>query len=522
LCLSRQEKTGEAFVDKLIDFHRLFIFEMANNHCGDVKHGIDIIRKIAKVGKCFNFKFGFKLQYRELNTFIHPDFKGRADIKYVKRFEETRLSEDELGILSEEIKKNGFISICTPFDEESVDLIEKHDFDVIKIGSSSACDWPLLERIARTDKPIILSLGAVALEDMDKVVVFLEHRKKVFCLMHCVSEYPTAKVSLELNQIDFIRARYPGIAVGYSTHEEPDNLDAVKIAIGKGASVFERHVGVISSDYKLNKYSSTPEQIEKWLLSAQEAFTMCGSSVKERHLSDKEKEGLRGLKRGVFAKRLIAKGEKINKSDIFLAIPNVEGQLLADSLSKYNEFSSQKEIKVNAPILLADVDARNLRDKVLQIINKIKKVVVKSKISLPDKVEFELSHHYGIDNFEQWGAAIINCINREYCKKLIIVLPGQAHPSHYHHKKEETFNFLYGDVNLVLDGNAKDYKPGEMVIIERGAKHSFSSKNGAIFEEISTTHFLDDSFYDDKKILENKNRKTEMTFWSDWLVKPLK
>lgn len=285
--------------------------------------------------------------------------------------------------------------------------------------------------------------------------------------------------------------------------------------------VFERHVGVVSGDYKLNKYSSTPEQLQRWLLSSQDAFKICGFLGKARYVSAKEKEGLLGLKRGAFAKRLIAKAEKINQSDIYLAIPNVAGQLFADSLSKYREFYSKKEIKENEPILLADVDVRNLRDRVMQIINKIKDIVIESKISLPDKVEFELSHHYGIDNFEKCGAAIINCINREYCKKLIILLPGQSHPSHYHHKKEETFNFLYGDVNLVLNGNAKDYKPGEMVIIERGAQHSFSSKNGAIFEEISTTHFLDDSYYADQKILENKNRKTEMTFWSDWLVKPL-
>lgn len=504
-----------------LDFNKLFIFELANNHMGDLEHGIKVVREMAKVAKKFDFKFAFKLQYRNLDTFIHPGYKGRQDIKYVKRFEETRLSEDKLKGLKDEIKKQGFISICTPFDEASVDLAENHDFEMIKIGSCSFCDWLLLERVVKTDKPLILSVGGVSLEDMDKVVVFLEHRKKSFCLMHCVSEYPTLKEGLQLNQIDFIRLRYPGIPVGYSSHEEPGNLDSIKIAIGKGCSVFERHVGVSSASYGLNKYSSTAEQIEKWLASAKDAFKMCGLSAKSRHISVKEKEDLAGLKRGAFAKRPLGKGERISAADIFLAIPNVKGQLLADDLSKYAEFFSKKEIKANDPVMLADVEVKNLRDRVLQIINKIKNIVVKSKISLPDKVEFELSHHYGIDNFEKWGAAIINCINREYCKKLIIMLPGQQHPSHYHHKKEETFNFLYGEVNLALGGKERLYKPGEMAIIERGAKHSFSSKNGAIFEEISTTHFLDDSFYDDANILKNKHRKTEMTFWSDWLAKPL-
>ncbi|MCM8796941.1 MAG: cupin domain-containing protein, partial [Candidatus Omnitrophica bacterium] len=125
-----------------------------------------------------------------------------------------------------------------------------------------------------------------------------------------------------------------------------------------------------------------------------------------------------------------------------------------------------------------------------------------------------------IEDFERFGATIVNCINREYCKKLIIMLPGQTHPAHYHKKKEETFHLLYGDIRIKLNGVEKDYKAGDMVVIERGMEHSFSSQKGAVLEEISTTHFLEDSYYADAEILKNKNRKTELTFWSDWLTKP--
>jgi len=503
------------------NFDKLFILEIANNHMGDLKHGIRIIREFGKVAGKFDFRFGFKLQYRDLDSFIHPKYKGSVDIKYVKRFEETRLDQKQLKALRDEIKNNGFLALCTPFDEPSVDLLEKHDFDIIKVGSCSFDDWPLLERIVKTDKPLILSCAGVLLENMDKVVAFLEHRKKEFCLMHCVGEYPANKENLQLNQIDLIRNRYPNIAVGYSTHEDPNNFDAIKIAIAKGASVFERHIGLETSQHKLNKYSSGPEQIEQWLKNAQEAFTICGFADKTRHISEKEKEGLRGLKRGVFAKGPIKKGKKINPSDIFLAIPNVKNQLLANDLSKYSEFYPIKGIKANEPVLAPNLKKVNLRGKFMNILNKVKVILIESKTSIPDKIDFELSHHYGINNFEKHGAAIINCINREYCKKLIIMLPGQKHPVHYHKKKEETFHILYGDITLNLGGLEKEYRPGEMVIIERGKKHSFSSKTGAIFEEVSTTHHLEDSFYDDKKILKNKNRKTEMTFWYDCLIKPI-
>src|SRR5262249_16292338 len=154
---------------------RLFVLEMANNHMGDVEHGLEIIRQFAAVCKPFPFKFAFKLQYRDLDTFIHPDFKQRSDIKYVKRFSETRLSQDERGRLIAEIKKCGFTAMCTPFDEISVDHIVEDAFDIIKVGSCSFTDWPLLEQVVRADKPLILSVGGATQDDIDNVVAFLDH-----------------------------------------------------------------------------------------------------------------------------------------------------------------------------------------------------------------------------------------------------------------------------------------------------------------------------------------------------------
>jgi len=500
-------------------FEKLFIFEIANNHMGDLKHGIRIIKEISKVAKDFNFKFAFKLQYRDLDTFIHPSFKGRKDIKYIKRFEETRLSKEELKILKDEIKKVGFIAICTPFDENALNWAEDHDFDIIKIASCSFGDWPLLERIAKTNKPIIASTAGVKLEDIDKVVMFFEHREKKFALMHCVGEYPTLQEHLQLNQIDVLKRRYPNVPIGYSTHEDPNNFDAIKIAIAKGAVLFEKHVGIPTEKYKLNAYSATPQQIYKWLKSAQDAFLMCGET--SRKFSEKELKDLRGLKRGVYAKVKIKKGEKLNNDNVFFAIPNFDNQILANDMSKYMEFTAKKDIEKNEPIFFNDVEVKNLRQRVLEIVKKIRKLLIESKIFLPNRVELEISHHYGIENFEKYGAVLINCINREYCKKLIIVLPGQMHPVHYHIKKEETFNVLYGNLIININGEEKEYKPGDIVTIERGVRHSFRSPTGAIFEEISTTSFPEDSYYDDERIRENKSRKTHMTFWQDWLFKPV-
>ena len=90
----------------------------------------------------------------------------------------------------------------------------------------------------------------------------------------------------------------------------------------------------------------------------------------------------------------------------------------------------------------------------------------------------------------------------------MVFWPGQANPTHTHKLKEESFLVSHGDVSLNIDGVEKEYHRGDIILVKPGMKHSFSSKNGGIFEEISTTHYKNDSFYEDEKIMENSERKT--------------
>ncbi len=493
--------------------HPLFVFEMANNHMGSVQHGLNMIKAFAAVAKIYPFQFGFKFQFRNLDTFIHPDFKSRIDLKNVKRFSETKLSQDQFQQLKDALGANGFISICTPFDEPSVDRIEKMNFDIIKIASCSFTDWPLLERIIQTEKPIIASTAGATLDEIDKVMSFFQNRKKMFAILHCVGEYPTKIDALNLNQIDLFKRRYPGITVGYSTHEEPENVESIQIAIAKGASIFEKHVAVETETFKKNEYSATPEQIDRWLAAAERAFSMCGVAGLRSKSSGKEMADLRQFKRGVFATHKIAKGEKIDAKNTFFAFPNVDGQLLANDLSKYTDYVAQSDIEKHAPVKTADIQAADQREKIYSIVQNVKKILSAGNVVVPGKATLEISHHYGLDRFEDTGCTIINVVNREYCKKLIVLLPGQKHPEQYHNVKEETFVVLHGDVVLTLDGVEKSCHSGDVATVTRGTKHIFTSVNGAVVEEISSTHYQDDSYYTDKSILQNKDRKTVISYW---------
>ncbi len=504
-------KIKNNFFEEISSSKPLFILEMANNHMGDVNHGLKIIREFAKVTKKYNFRFAFKFQFRDMNSFIHPDYKKRTDIKYVKRFLETNLSEEDFKKLKNELKKHHFISICTPFDEKSVDKIEELDFDIIKIASCSFTDWPLLERIVKTSKPIIASTAGTELIDIDNVVNFLQNRNKNFALMHCVGEYPTKEKDLQLNQIELFKNRYKNVTIGFSTHEEPDNFLPVQMAISKGAKILERHVAVKTEKYEINAYSSTPEQIEKWLDSAERAVKISGVSNKRSSHSEKEMADLKQFKRGVFAKQNIKKGELITSTNVFYAFPNTDKQLLANDLSKYNLFYATKDIKKNEPVI--NVKLTKEREKIYTIVTSIGKIIRESNVIIPEKVDLEISHHYGIEKFNKFGLTMITVVNRDYCKKLLIMLPGQFHPIQYHNKKEETFHFLFGEFDVTLDKKNFKCKPGDVITVKPGVRHSFSTKTGGILEEISSTHYINDSFYLDKKISDNKNRKTFVTYW---------
>jgi sialic acid synthase SpsE/quercetin dioxygenase-like cupin family protein len=497
------------------DARPLIIFEMANNHMGSVDHGIRILRTFGPLVAPFRdrFDFGFKLQYRDLDTFIHPDYQGRTDLKYVKRFQETRLSEDQFGRLRAEMGAQDFIPICTPFDEVSVGRVERDGFRILKIASCSFGDWPLLERIAASPLPVIASTAGASLEVLDQVVSFFDHRQRPLTLLHCIGEYPTAAPHLQLGQIDFLRERYPQHRIGFSTHERPDNVRFVQMALAKGAVVFEKHVGVPGEGHPLNAYSASPEQVVPWLEAASEALEACGSRTGRYQPTDQEVESLKELRRGVYASRDIQAGERVDLGQVFFAMPTFPGQLTANDCSKYVEFRALSPIPARGVVLAGNVARVDHRDRVLQIVRRVRALLRESHAVVSEQADVEISHHYGLDRFDEIGMTIINVVNRVYCKKLLVLLPGQHHPEQYHQQKEETFHFLHGRVHVKLNGRVSLANPGDVITVEREIRHEFWSEDGAVIEEISSTHFREDSFYTDPAIMENTSRKTLLTYF---------
>jgi sialic acid synthase SpsE/quercetin dioxygenase-like cupin family protein len=493
----------------------LFILEMANNHMGDVAHGKRIICELREACAGFDFRFAVKLQYRHLPDFIHPDYRQRTDLKFVKRFSETALSWDDYRRLKDAIVEAGFQAVCTPWDEASVDKIVEHGFDYLKVPSCYLTDWPLAEKIAATNLPLVISTAGEPFEEIDRIVSFYQHRNKRLAIMHCVGEYPTPDANLQLNQIELLGRRYADVEIGYSTHESPEQCESVMMAVAKGATVFEKHVGVPTEHYRLNAYSATPAQVRRWLEAARRAVAMAGVAGRRHEFSAAERGTLAELRRGVFARRAIGAGEVIRLEDVFLSIPGAPGQLAGQDLSKYTEYRATRAYAAREAIRRDGVSATDTRSLVHGVVHDVKGLLKVSGAIVPAQLELELSHHYGLERFREFGSTAITVVNREYCKRIIIMLPGQRHPEQWHKLKDETYHMLHGEIDLQLGAERRRCVKNDVVIIPRGVKHAFSSPSGAVIEEISSAYSQGDSFYTDPVITQDPNRKLYVTNWMD-------
>ena len=313
-------------------FENLFVLEAANNHWGSLERGLRIVREYGTVVRYNNVRAAIKFQFRDVDSFIHPEFQGSEDLRYIKKTEATRLTVEEFGAIVRETVKVGCIPMATPFDERSVDLCVQFDMPIIKVASSDVNDWPLLEKVASTKLPVIISSGGASEKDLDDVVTFFENRNIPLGINHCVSLYPSEDHELELNQIDYLKDRYPGHTIGLSTHEYHDWQASMFMSYAKGARTWERHVDIDADGIAVSPYCSLPHQVDTWFKAFQKAREMSGGSgTARRVLPKREIEYLDALVRGVYAARDIEPGYVFSREsfdrDFYLAVPLQKGQL---------------------------------------------------------------------------------------------------------------------------------------------------------------------------------------------------
>jgi len=181
-------------------------------------------------------------------------------------------------------------------------------------------------------------------------VNFFKNRNKEFALMHCVGEYPTKNENLNIDRIKKLKERYKEIEIGFSTHENPQNINSILVAIGAGASIFEKHVMKIDDSHERpNTYSCSFIHISSWLDNAKTAYA-CLGEYDINHFSVKEVSDLRKFQRGVFLRRKIKSGERITRAVVYYAWPNIENQVIANDMSKYYYYIAKTDLQKDSSL----------------------------------------------------------------------------------------------------------------------------------------------------------------------------
>jgi len=354
-------------------FENLFVLEAANNHWGDVERGKKIIQDYASVVRFNDVKAAIKFQFRDVDNFIHEEFKGNTEIRYIKKTEATKMSHAQYAELANAVRKVGCIPMATPFDEASVDLCVALGFPIIKVASSEINDWPLLEKVASTKLPTIISSGGASEKSLDDVVHFFEKRSIPLAINHCVSLYPSEDHQLELNQIDYLTERYSSHVIGFSSHEYHDWESSMHISYAKGARTWERHIDIEYNNVPVASYCSLPEQVDAWFKAFHKSCEMSGGSSDSRRVIPLEEvKYLDALVRGIYLKRDLPEGHVLDSStfsdDFKLAVPLRKGQLSTREI--INGTTLVRGVKANAPLTVEDIsgpiaDSKALRAQIL-------------------------------------------------------------------------------------------------------------------------------------------------------------
>lgn len=209
-------------------------------------------------------------------------------------------------------RKIGITLFSTPFDETAVDLLEDLNSPAYKIASFEAVDLPLIEYVARTGKPMIISTGMANLEEITEAV---ETARQGGCndliLLHCISSYPAPVEQSNLRTIPDLAERFDVIP-GLSDHTFGTAVSVASVALG--ACVIEKHITLSREDKGPDsEFSLEPNELEKLCIETKEAWLALGSGGYERKPSEESNVKFR---RSIYVVKNIKAGEIFTKENI--------------------------------------------------------------------------------------------------------------------------------------------------------------------------------------------------------------
>ncbi|WGK63806.1 N-acetylneuraminate synthase family protein [Croceiramulus getboli] len=214
------------------------IAEIAQAHGGEVQRAHDYIDALAKTGVD---AVKFQTHIAAAESSVHEPFRVKFSEDYATRFEYWKAMEFTLAEwkdLKSHCDEVGVEFMSSPFSNAAVDLLEEVGVQRYKVGSGEVNNFLLMEKIAQTGKPLILSSGMSSLSELDQTTTFLRERNVSFSLLQCTTKYPTEPADYGLDVIQQLKERYH-CPVGYSDHSAQIATGIAAVALG--AEILEFH-----------------------------------------------------------------------------------------------------------------------------------------------------------------------------------------------------------------------------------------------------------------------------------------
>jgi len=327
------------------------IAEIGINHNGNVSLAKKLIDVASKSGAN-----AVKFQKRDLDSIYrkeileNPNLDSQGTEILIGVLKEVELEENDYKEIIEYCKEKKITFLCTPWDNVSVDFLEKLNVSAYKVASADMTNIPLIKYISNTKKPMIISTGMSTLEEIEKTVNFTKGLNAQFMLLHCNSTYPSPIDLLNLKMIHLLKEKFC-VLIGYSGHET--SIYPSIAAANLGALVVERHITLDKKMEGLDHAASLePDEFEQLIRGIRES---------ELALGKPEKKMTRGeiLQREVLAKSLVC-SNTIEVGDIF-SERNIEVKSPARGLSPqyYYEIlnkKSKRKVEKGDYILDSDLD----------------------------------------------------------------------------------------------------------------------------------------------------------------------
>lgn len=313
------------------------IAEISGNHNQDINKAFKIIDVVAEAGAD-----AVKLQTYTADTItincdkeyfqvkVNDAWKGQTLYNLYKK---AYTPWDWQPKLKEYAEKKGLILFSTPFDNTAVDFLEKMNVELYKVASFEVVDIPLLERIGKTKKPVIMSRGMALTEEIELAIKTLrDNGSPQVAVLHCVSSYPAKPEEMNLATIPDIKKKFNVIA-GLSDHTLGQEISIASVALG--ANIIEKHVTLSRADGGSDAgFSLEPKELKCLVKSIREVESAIG--VPSYGTGEKESENV-VFRKSLFVVKDVKKGEEFTEQNVRSIRP---GQGLAPKF--YHEVIGKK------------------------------------------------------------------------------------------------------------------------------------------------------------------------------------